>query len=182
MTTETKVEEKKAGWTEAQETLIAKLQETQGISRIKAIHEIRKAEKGSTRGPAHAVVARMARSVDASLAKSKAKPAKVKAAKAERADRAEISAQKQVHIDELVNKTRGKAAVEGVYKSSLSPNFSRYIWYGMSDGRVLSVNPDAMTTRWLDASSKSAKGWVKMQARAERLAERRAEAAKKEAK
>lgn len=177
MTTEAKVEVKAASWTAEQEAQIAKNMEA-GMSRIKAVHAMRKGVKAETPAMAAATAAKLAR-VNAKLTgKVKAaKPAK----KAEREERTEISAQKQVHIDELVNKTRGKAAVEGVYKSSLSPNFSRYIWYGMSDGRVLSVNPDAMTTRWLDPVSKSAKGWLKMQARAEKLAEKR-EAAKAEAK
>ncbi len=77
---------------------------------------------------------------------------------------AHLSSQKLTAINELVRKEIGKGrAVEGVFKSSLSDKYTKYIWYGIDNGTVLSVNPDTMTTRWLDENSRSVKLWQKAQ-------------------
>ncbi len=96
----------------------------------------------------------------------KAKVAKAPKAKRKAGDSAEahLSPQKLTAINELVRKEIGKGrAVEGVFKSSLSDKYTKYIWYGIDNGTVLSVNPDTMTTRWLDENSRSVKLWQKAQ-------------------
>ena len=85
------------------------------------------------------------------------------AKKAKRSVEAHLSTQKLNLIDKLVREAVGKNAVEAVFKSSLSEKYGRYIWFGISNGQVLSVNPDNMATRWLDPKSASVKKWQRMQ-------------------
>ena len=88
-------------------------------------------------------------------------------------------------IDKLVREAVGKGrAIECVFKSSLTEKFGRYIWFGVSDGNVLSVNPDTLATRWLDPKSASVKKWQRMQKAAldrEERAARKADNAKAKA-
>ena len=99
----------------------------------------------------------------------------MKTKKTKRAADTQLSEKKLNLIDKLVREAVGKGrAIECVFKSSLTEKFGRYIWFGVSDGNVLSVNPDTLATRWLDTKSASVKKWQRMQkaslAREERAA------------
>jgi len=195
--------EKKSAWTDEQESRIAHFQETLGLDRSAAIRRMRTEENAKPQavvstpelaaqqkqldeGVNTRLTGKTKPEVDRAATRKAHQPAmrhaakpKAKAKKVSSIDK-HISPQKQVHIDELVRSTAGKVrAVEAVFKSSLSEKYTRYIWYGCSDGTVLSVNPDTMTARWLDPDSRSVKLWQKAQ-RAALLREKAA--AKKEAK
>ena len=89
----------------------------------------------------------------------------------------------QAVIDELIRKHKGKNAVEcDCLKSSLSPQYSRYQFVGLSAG-VLYLNFEKMTGKLLPADSMTAKKWRARQARTAKAAEAKlAKAAKAEAK
>jgi hypothetical protein len=72
----------------------------------------------------------------------------------------------QTAIDEMIQKHKGKNAVEAdCLKSCLNPKFSRYQFVGLSSGEVLSLNLEAMTAHMLPANSKTAKDWRARRAR-----------------
>jgi hypothetical protein len=80
-------------------------------------------------------------------------------------------------IDELIRENKGKNAVEcDCLKSCVNPEYSRYLFVGLSDGSVLNLNLEAMTGHMLSASSKTAKKWRARQARAMAAEAKRAEA------
>jgi hypothetical protein len=90
-------------------------------------------------------------------------------------------------VRELIGKGR---AVEGIVRSSLSPKHGMYIWYGIDNGKVVSVtgfDSDKLTAEFKDESSWAVKEWRKLQfkrhRRQEKLAAKLAkqEAAKKAA-
>jgi hypothetical protein len=71
----------------------------------------------------------------------------------------------QIQIDELIRKHKGKNAVEcDCLKSCMNPNFSRYLFVGLSEG-VLHLNLEKMTGHMLATNSKTAKDWRARQAR-----------------
>lgn len=152
-----------SAWTPEQEELIAALIEHRGMNRSNAVRKMRTVAEGKL---AEALAEAKQPKAAAKAAKAP-RATKPKAAKKERAERQELTPQKMVHVDELARKTAGKDAIEATYKSSLSDKYpTRYIWFGLASGRVLSVNPDSMETRFLDDASKSVKGWQRTQARA----------------
>jgi hypothetical protein len=87
-----------------------------------------------------------------------------------------------VAVRKLIGKGR---AVEGIVRSSLSPNFGMYIWYGIDNGKVVSVTgfDSELKAEFKDESSWAAKEWKKIQrrrhSREEKLAAKAAAAAKK---
>jgi hypothetical protein len=108
----------------------------------------------------------------AAARKGKAKPA----AKAQ-VERAAVTEKAMDAINELAAseaRKAGKSRILTVFKSSLSPKFAQYVWFGLDNGTVLSVNPATMATRWLDPKSKSCKAWQRQLARSLKREERAA--------
>jgi hypothetical protein len=97
-----------------------------------------------------------------------------------------LSAQKWAAIDAVARQAAGKAAIEAKIKSSLSDKFARYVWFGCSNGSVVSVNVDAepMTAKKLDDALHSVKQWKRRRAAQIKRDEAKLarEAEKKEAK
>ncbi len=155
--------EKKSGWTAEQEARIAHFQETLGLDRGAAIRKMRTEDHA---GPQAVVSApelaeqqkKLDEGVNTKLT-GKPKPAaraellgnRVTVYKAARAPKAKVA---------KAPKAKRKA---GDSAEALSDKYTKYIWYGIDNGTVLSVNPDTMTTRWLDENSRSVKLWQKAQ-------------------
>lgn len=186
---DTKTEVKAASaWTADENAVISFLHEKRGMTRGNAIRKM-KNDMRAMQMDAAGLLAVLTEDkpldkalhalVKESKTKKVAKPKAAKPAKTEREDRTSLSAQKMTAIRKAATEQLGKGReLMRVVKSSISPNFAQYVWIGVDNGTVISVNPDSLETRWLAPDSKSVKTWQRALARMEKLAEKRAAAAK----
>lgn len=182
------------GWTPEQEAEIAKLMESQGISRPEAIRKMKagKPSKAEIAKTLDAVVKTRGaeqkrddeagkKALKAAKAAKKAKPAAKKAAKPKEAGECHLTESQKEKVTQAVRKLIGaKAAVEGIVRSSLNPSYGLYIWYGIDNGKVVSVrgfDSAEIVAEYKEESSWAVKEWKKIQARRQRREEKAAKKA-----
>ena len=57
-------------------------------------------------------------------------------------------------------------AVEGIVRSCLNPKYQLYVWYGLDNGKVVSVNiGKEVTAKYKEDDSWAVKEWKRIQAR-----------------
>ena len=157
------------------EESIAATMEARKLSRIAAVQYLRRQS------------AKSASAVQPKAAEPKApkapKVAKPKAPK--EAGECHLSEAKKEAVSVAVRKLIGKGvSVEGIVRSSLNPKYGMYIWYGLSDLRVVSVQPDKspVVVAFKDESSWACREWKKLWAKRLRREEKTKAKLDKEAK
>jgi len=162
MTTATmEVKKAESAWTPEQEARIAQLMETEGISRPAAVRKMKAGNKPASQSKYSGVAPKNDRH-----SKVPVKPAKT-APKPKEAGDCHLSDAKQEEITKAVRRLIGsKAAVEGIVRSSLNPKWNLYIWYGLDNGKVVSVNiGKEVTAKFKEDDSWAVKEWKRIQAR-----------------
>jgi len=131
-----------ATWNENEQKLIAVYQEKFGMNRGNAIRKMRNELKksGLTAGELLAKGIGSKPEPKATPAK-KAQPKTKKERKPKEAGDCHLNEEMKEEVTKAVRKLIGpKAAVEGIVRSSLNPKWNLYIWYGLDNGKVVSVN------------------------------------------
>jgi hypothetical protein len=159
-----------ATWNEDEQKLIAVYQEKFGMNRSNAIRKMRNELKksGLTAGELLAKGIGSKPEPRATPAK-KAQPKAKKERKPKEAGDCHLNEEMKEEVTTAARKLIGpNAAVEGIVRSSLNPKWNLYIWYGLDNGKVVSVNigkEKEVTAKYKEDDSWAVKEWKRIQAR-----------------
>jgi hypothetical protein len=157
-----------ATWNEEEQKLIAVYQEKLGMNRSNAIRKMRNELKKSELTAGEVLAKAISSKPESKAAPAKKAKLKVKKErKPKEAGDCHLSEEKKEEVTKAVRKLIGpRAAVEGIVRSSLNPKWNLYIWYGLDNGKVVSVNiGEEITAKFKEDDSWAVKEWKRIQAR-----------------